>query len=144
MFIFGSQTFVCMSSLLGLMGETCLVQDICEVCPEKLPNYEEKVKMFFEEHLHIDEEIRYCLAGSGRYFNWLLYLNNFDIINPYVFLLYSSWKKGYFDVRDLNDVWIRVWVKRGGMIVFPSGIYHPFTVDSNNYMKVQSLASSSY
>ena len=30
-------------------------EDTCTVCPEKLPNYEEKIKSFYEEHIHSDE-----------------------------------------------------------------------------------------
>ncbi|KAI3983227.1 hypothetical protein MKX01_029923 [Papaver californicum] len=84
--------------------------DFCQVCPAKMPNYDQKIKDFFEEHLHTDEEIRYCVDGSG-----------------------------YFDVRDENEKWIRVWVKKGGLIVLPAGMYHRFTLDTDNYIKAMRL-----
>jgi 1,2-dihydroxy-3-keto-5-methylthiopentene dioxygenase len=41
--------------------------DIITVHPDHLPGYEEKVKSFFEEHIHDAEEIRYVLSGSGYF-----------------------------------------------------------------------------
>ena len=39
--------------------------DIVNVTPEKLPDFDNKIKAFFREHIHYDEEIRYCVEGNN-------------------------------------------------------------------------------
>ncbi|CAI7736606.1 unnamed protein product [Closterium sp. NIES-54] len=85
-------------------------EEVVNIHPDTLPNYEQKLKSFYEEHIHTDEEIRYILDGSG-----------------------------YFDVRDFEDRWIRIHTKKGDLVVLPAGIYHRFTLDSTNYVKALRL-----
>ena len=89
-------------------------RDIVNISPASFPDEETlkaKLDIFYKEHLHEDEEIRYCLDGEG-----------------------------YFDVRNtLSSDWIRIRFERNDLLIVPAGIFHRFTLTSSNYVKALRL-----
>ncbi|KAL6573173.1 Ard4p [Orobanche minor] len=86
--------------------------DLLDLCHANMENYEQQLRNYYIEHIHVDEEIRYCLEESG-----------------------------YFDVRDKEDSWIHIWIKPGDLIILSSSIYHRFTLDTTDYIKADEVVS---
>lgn len=58
-------------------------QEIIEISKDKLPGYEAKIKTFYEEHIHDDEEIRYILDGTGQAGVLLLHISWLCVHKPH-------------------------------------------------------------
>lgn len=90
-------------------------RDVVNLSKDSFQNDEkallDKLNVFYKEHIHEDEEIRYCLDGSG-----------------------------YFDIKDsIANRWIRVRLDKHDLIIVPAGIFHRFTVTTDNYIKALRL-----
>ena len=73
-------------------------EDIIELRPST-PNLEAICAKFVDEHRHTDDEVRFVLDGEG-----------------------------IFDIRSLDDHWMRVEVHRGDLIVVPKDRHHRFSL----------------
>lgn len=75
-----------------------VTQDMVAMKPD-MPNFDALCAKFVGEHLHTDDEVRFVLAGAG-----------------------------VFEVRSLDDRWMRIEVSKGDLIVVPANRYHRFTL----------------
>ncbi len=71
-------------------------EDIIELSPST-PNLDAICAKFVDEHFHDDDEVRFVLEGEG-----------------------------IFDIRSLDDQWMRVEVHQGDLIIVPKNRHHRF------------------
>ena len=64
---------------------------------EDMPNFQALCDKFVGEHLHTDDEVRFVLAGSG-----------------------------VFEIRSLDDKWMKVIVEPSDFILVPANRFHRF------------------
>ena len=89
------------------------VQDEVQLSPET-ENLEAICDKFKDEHLHTDDEVRFVIEGAG-----------------------------IFDIRDDEDVWIRVVVEPGDLIVVPKDRYHRFFLTDEKTIRCKRLFKDS-
>jgi 1,2-dihydroxy-3-keto-5-methylthiopentene dioxygenase len=73
-----------------------VAQDEVNMAPS-LPNFEEMCNKFSIEHYHPGDEVRFLLSGSG-----------------------------VWEIRSLDDKWMKVEVEKADFITVPSNRYHRF------------------
>ena len=74
------------------------------------PDLETKLAMFFQEHRHEDEEIRFILEGAA-----------------------------IFDIRDTEDRWMRMMLSPGDLIIIPANRFHRFSLDTKKFVVAKRL-----
>ncbi|KAF5377425.1 hypothetical protein D9757_009731 [Collybiopsis confluens] len=107
-------------------------RDVIEISKKGLGDiYDEKLKGFYKEHIHEDEEIRYILQGGGF----------FDVRRMSLPLLFFRITHNAYTLfaEAPSDQWIRLAVSAGDLLVIPAGIYHRFTVDERNLTRTVRL-----
>lgn len=80
-------------------------QDIVELRPDT-ENLGAICAKFADEHLHTDDEVRYVLEGEG-----------------------------IFDIRSVDDGWMRVVVERGDLLVVPAHLHHRFLLTDRKHIR---------
>ncbi len=88
-------------------------QDIVELSPHT-PGLDELCAKFEGEHLHSDDEVRYVLGGEG-----------------------------IFDIRSVDDRWMRVMVEAGDLIVVPAQLHHRFLLTEQKHIRCVRLFKDS-